>query len=80
MDAEYNDIQPWRHTKLLEAFGASPDESASYQVRTKKELDALFNDEKFASAPHIQLVEIYMDKKDAPRAMVAGGEIGGKKD
>lgn len=80
MDAEYNDIQPWRHIDLLKAFGAASDESASFQVRTKKELDALLNDQKFASAPYIQLVEVYMPKEDAPRAMVAGGEIGGKKD
>jgi pyruvate decarboxylase len=35
-------------------------------VRTKRELDALLDDASFASAPGIQLVEVMMDKYDAP--------------
>ena len=70
MDAEYNDVQEWRYKDLLAAFGADPKESATYQVKTKQELEDLFNNKEFSSAPYIQLVEVYMSKKDAPRAMV----------
>jgi pyruvate decarboxylase len=38
----------------------------SYTVHTKKELDALLNEESFAKAEGIQLVEVIMDKYDAP--------------
>jgi len=55
MDAEYNDIQEWKYKDLLAVFGADPDKSKTYQVRTKKETDALFKDENFSSAPYIQV-------------------------
>jgi pyruvate decarboxylase len=50
----------------------------SYTVRTKSELDALLNDESFASAAGIQLVEVMMDKYDAPLPLVRQAELSGK--
>ncbi|KAI5806317.1 thiamine diphosphate-binding protein [Geopyxis carbonaria] len=79
MTASYNDITPWKHTKLLDVFGADPKQSKSIQVQTRTELEKLFHDEEFASAPYIQLVELFMPKEDAPRALVKVGEITAKR-
>jgi len=55
MDAAYNDITPWKFTRLLDVFGADPAKSKSHQVRTKAELEALLGDEQFSSCPYIQV-------------------------
>jgi pyruvate decarboxylase len=47
----------------------------SYTVRTKSELDTLLNDETFSSAACIQLVEVIMDKVDAPLPLVQQAEL-----
>lgn len=75
MEAIYNDIQPWNHTELLHLFGGIPDNSTSHQVKTKSQVEDLFGDQKFSSAPHIQLVEVFMPWQDAPRALLKIGEI-----
>lgn len=65
MDAEYNDIQEWRNKDLLAVFGADPEKSKTYQVRTKKETDDLFKDEKFSSAPYIQVqsLSVFIERR-----------------
>ena len=55
MDASYNDIQPWKFTELLNTFGAEPDRMKTYQIMTRDELEKLFADETFSSAPYIQV-------------------------
>ena len=50
----------------------------SYTVRTKRELDALLEDGSFASAAGIQLVEVMMDKFDAPLTLLRQTELSGK--
>lgn len=75
MEATYNDIQPWNHTEILSLFGGTTDKSTSYQVRSKSQVEALFRDQKFSSAPHIQLVEVFMPWQDAPRALLKIGQI-----
>ena len=55
MDAEYNDVQEWMYKDLINVFGADPNKSKTYQVRTKQELHDLFNDEEFSAAPFIQV-------------------------
>ena len=52
--------------------------SQTYTVRDKKELSNLLEDEKFVRADRIQLVEVMMDKLDAPRALQAQTELTGK--
>jgi pyruvate decarboxylase len=54
-------------TSLLSVFGST--NGKSYRVKTKKELSALLDDEEFASAKVIQLVEILMDPFDAPEML-----------
>jgi pyruvate decarboxylase len=47
-------------------------------VRTKRELDALLEDASFASATGIQLVEVLMDKYDAPAPLLRQAELSNK--
>nr|AFK44444.1 unknown [Medicago truncatula] len=79
MEASYNDIQPWNHTAILNLFSADPRASRSYQIKTKTEAEQLFNDQRFSSAPYIQLVEVFMPWQDAPRALVKVAEITAKR-
>lgn len=55
MDATYNDIQQWKYKDLLPVFGADANNSKGFQVKTKKEVNDLFNDTEFSSAPYIQV-------------------------
>jgi pyruvate decarboxylase len=78
MEAEYNDVQEWKYRDLLSVFGADPNKSKTYQVKTKQELEDLFADANFSSAPYIQLVELYMPKDDAPLALKLTAEASAK--
>ncbi|KAI9727780.1 MAG: Pyruvate decarboxylase 1 [Cirrosporium novae-zelandiae] len=69
MDAEYNDIQMWKYLDLVPAFGAKEGQYKTHKVQTRSELEALFGNEQFSSAPYFQMVELYMPKKDAPAAL-----------
>nr|GAT52511.1 pyruvate decarboxylase [Mycena chlorophos] len=69
-EAQYNDIMEWEWTALLRTLGdRDGTKSVSYRVETKAELSRLLDDETFASAGKIQLVEIVMEMHDAPRAL-----------
>ncbi|KAF7317173.1 Pyruvate decarboxylase [Mycena chlorophos] len=69
-EAQYNDIMDWEWTALLRTLGdRDGTKSVSYRVETKAELSKLLDDETFASAGKIQLVEIVMEMHDAPRAL-----------
>lgn len=70
MDAVYNDIQPWHFKELVDVFGAKKGESRTYQIKTKEQTNQLFEDKDFNSANVLQFVELYMPKKDAPRALM----------
>ena len=69
MDASYNDIQQWKYTQILDVFGADAQRSRSYQIKTKQEAEDLFNDKEFSEAKYLQLVELFMPKEDAPKAL-----------
>ncbi|KAF5382607.1 hypothetical protein D9615_002967 [Tricholomella constricta] len=75
---KYNDIINWGWTNLFKVFG-DPDGklSRTYTVRTKDDLSKLLEDKTFASADKIQLVEVMMDKLDAPRALKMQAELSG---
>ena len=64
MNASYNDIQEWKYKDLVDVFGADPNKSKTYQVKTKQEAEDLFNDKKFCAAPYLQvsLVPIAISK------------------
>lgn len=75
-EAGYNDIHSWKHQKLLEAFGATEGSYKNHVVKTRTEVDQLFdNNQEFSSAPYIQLVEIYMPKMDAPRSLQVTAKV-----
>lgn len=67
--ASYNDVQPWKHTELLNIFSADPKKSKTYQVRTTLEMEDLLKDKEFASGKRIELVEVFMPQLDVPRAL-----------
>jgi len=58
-------LRKW--TSLLDTLGST--DGKSYTVKTKEELSALLDDKEFASAKVIQLVEVIMDKFDAPESL-----------
>lgn len=76
-DKRYNDIQPWDHTLLPAAFSAKPEAVRTYRVHTQGELEALLTDDQFGPAENfnkenpepLRLVEIHMDKHDAPQSI-----------
>lgn len=70
MDADYNDIQQWKYKDLVKVFGAAEGSYRTYQIKTKDEVHKLFTDEEFNKADVLQFVELYIPKKDAPRALV----------
>ncbi|KAI0373921.1 pyruvate decarboxylase [Pilatotrama ljubarskyi] len=79
MDRKYNDITQWKWTHLLDTLGGEEGKTCkSYCVRSKRELSDLLHDSAFAKAEVIQLVEVIMDKKDAPRALKGEAELSGK--
>ena len=76
--AKYNDITNWEWTSLLSTFGGVEGRTCqSYTVRTKTELSRLLDDEAFARADKIQLVEMIMPMHDAPRALRVQAELSG---
>jgi len=78
MDAEYNDVQEWRYKDVLQTFGAKEGSTKAYQVKTKSEIEALLKDKEFNDAGKLQFVEVYMDKKDSPRALKMTAEAAAK--
>ncbi|OAX42334.1 pyruvate decarboxylase [Rhizopogon vinicolor AM-OR11-026] len=79
LDRKYNDIVDWKWTSLLTTLGDTDGKlSKSYTVRSKAELDKLLDDDEFASAQKIQLVEVLMDKYDTPRALQAAADLTAK--
>ncbi|KAF2758197.1 pyruvate decarboxylase [Pseudovirgaria hyperparasitica] len=65
----YNDVQEWDYKGIPAAFGCSPEKHQTYRVKSKKEIDDLFNDQTFSDSNKLRFVEIVMDWDDAPRAL-----------
>jgi pyruvate decarboxylase len=72
----YNDIsQAWDYQNMLKFFGASS-KSKSYTARTYEELHTVLENPEFAANEHIQLLEAFMDKYDAPWNMLKLLKVG----
>jgi pyruvate decarboxylase len=72
----YNDISvTWDYQNMLKFFGASS-KSKSYTARTYEELHTVLQDPEFAASQHIQLLEAFMDKYDAPWNMLKLVKVG----
>ena len=69
MDAVYNDIAQWDFKDLPRVFGAEAGKAKSYQIKTKAQVNHLLEDKSFNAANVLQFVELYIPKKEAPRAL-----------
>lgn len=70
MDAEYNDVVRWKYKDLMTVLGGDDQTTRKFQVHSKRELNDLLKDEQFNNSSGVQFVELCMDKKDAPRALL----------
>ncbi|GJJ13273.1 hypothetical protein Clacol_007524 [Clathrus columnatus] len=76
---KYNDIENWKWTELLSTFGGIEGQTCcSYKVETKQELSTLLDSNHFAKAEVIQVVEILLDKFDAPETLKTVAELSKK--
>lgn len=78
MDATYNDIAEWHFKDLVDVFGGAKRNAKTYQIKTKKEVNELLDDEEFIAAESLQFVELYIPKEDAPRALKLTAESSAK--
>lgn len=78
MNAEYNDISKWKYIDVPTVFGATEEQVRKFVIKTKDELERLLNDKDFNDAAGLQLVELWMPKDDAPRALKITAEISAK--
>jgi len=76
MDAVYNDIATWHFKDLVNVFGA--EEAKTFQIKTKEQVNRLLEDDQFIAAECLQFVELYVPKKDAPRALKLTAEASAK--
>lgn len=75
-DRKYNDIPAWNWTSLLKTIGDADEKlSRSYTVGTKDELSKLLEDQTFLGADKMQLVEVMMEKHDAPKGLQLQAEL-----
>lgn len=75
-NAFYNDVHPWKYTKLLDLFNAKDYDSPT--VKTVGQLNNLFDSKEFSSPSKIRLIELMLDRMDAPRNLVKQAEITAK--
>lgn len=78
--AVYNDIQLYDHSLLLDFLAGRPKKGekkkhAFHRVESRAELDALLDDEAFATPDVCRLIELVMPRDDAPRALLNQAKI-----
>ncbi|RDW60695.1 hypothetical protein BP6252_12078 [Coleophoma cylindrospora] len=69
MDADYNDIAPWRYLEAASFFGADGDQVGNYRVTTIGDLDALLANPTFQTKSGLKIVEIIVGKYDIPEKL-----------
>lgn len=76
-NAGYNDIATWKWSQLLDTFNgyAEPKPTKSLLAKTRGELEAILADPAFGKAEQIQLLEVIMDRQDAPEALIKQGKL-----
>jgi pyruvate decarboxylase len=65
----YNDIAFWRYLQVPAAFGAK-DGTYTKSAKTPGELEAVLGDEKLISGEGLRMVEIVLDREDAPAGIL----------
>jgi pyruvate decarboxylase len=76
MEAEYNDVPPWRYTEAASFFGAKLDDP-TYPIYARRienwgELLEVLEDEKTGDGKGLKIIDVVMDPKDVPEASKAG--------
>lgn len=74
LHADYNQIQPWDHQKLIELFHGSA-KFQNYRVSTIEELDELYKDDEFNVPDRIRLIELMLDELDAPKNLIEQAKL-----
>lgn len=74
--AKYNDISSWKWQSLLDLFDANESiPHKSWLAETRGDLETILSNPEFASADKAQLLEVKMDRLDAPRALIAQAKL-----
>jgi indolepyruvate decarboxylase len=66
-DRPYNDLQPWRYSKLAEVFGGPP----GWEVSTEGELELALASA--VAAPGLVFLEVHTGRWDSPEALKSAG-------
>ena len=69
MSRKYNDITNWKWTQLLNTLGDEHGETKSMTVSTPGEFEQLIAGPQLANPECVTLVEVKMDRYDAPRLL-----------
>ena len=72
--AKYNDIAPWRYLAAPQLFGADEEGELAvhtWSIRTWKDLDKALNDDILISGRGMRMVEVFMDRMDAPPSLLS---------
>ncbi|VEU23462.1 DEKNAAC104508 [Brettanomyces naardenensis] len=69
LHAEYNNIQPWDHKKILELFHYK-DDYEYLKVGTVEEMNKLYKDPEFNKPTKLRLIELMLDEFDAPKNLI----------
>ncbi|KAK4331767.1 Pyruvate decarboxylase isozyme 1, partial [Rhodotorula toruloides] len=75
--AGYNDISSWKWQSMLDFFNAydQPKPTRSWLAPTRADLERILADDEFRKADRIQVLEVKMDKLDAPVALEKQGKL-----
>ncbi|KAI5481627.1 pyruvate decarboxylase [Pseudohyphozyma bogoriensis] len=71
----YNDISHWNWQQTLEFFNADKVPHKTWLANTRGELEVILNDRSFAAADKCQLIEVKMDRLDAPTCLVRQAKL-----
>lgn len=74
-EAVYNDISRWKWQELLNFFNADGHPHKTWLAETRGQFEEILGNEEFAKADKCQLIEVKMDRLDAPRALQLQAEM-----
>ncbi|GAA6058075.1 hypothetical protein JCM3770_002249 [Rhodotorula araucariae] len=79
-EAEYNEISSWNWQGMLDFFNApsaraKPQPTRSWLAETRGQLEAILNDPDFKKADRCQVLEVRMDRMDAPESLLKQGKL-----
>lgn len=77
-NAGYNDIAQWSWQKLIPFFNGGNLPAKSWQANTRGELEKILRDEEFKKADRFQLLEVKLEKHDAPRILIEQAKLSAK--